>query len=280
MNKIIFNGKFLNEGAPIISSASRGLRYGDGCFETMKMINGKLILKELHFERLFSSLETLQFKIPKHFSADEFEKQIIEVATKNGHQQLGRIRITIFGSDGGLYDADSHTPNYIIESFAISKTIGTFNDNGLVIDIFKDARKATDNFSHIKSNSFLPYVQAANWAKRNQLNDAIVLNAYDRVADTTIANLFIVSDGIIKTPALNEGCISGVMRKYLLQHCRKEGLPIEETQITVDDVENANEVFLTNAIRGIKWVKQVGVAGYSYNTSALLYNKFIKPLFQ
>lgn len=270
----------MDEGTPIVSSASRGLRFGDGCFETMKIINGKLILKELHFERLFSSLETLQFKIPKNFSADEFEKQIIELATKNGHLQLGRIRLTSFGSDGGLYDAESHTPNYIIESFAISKTIGTFNDNGLVIDIFKDARKAADNFSHIKSNSFLPYVQAANWAKRNQLNDAIVLNAYDRVADTTIANLFIVSDGIIKTPALNEGCISGVMRKYLLQHCRKEGLPIEETQITVDDVENANEVFLTNAIRGIKWVKQVGVAGYSYNTSALLYNKFIKPLFQ
>lgn len=270
----------MDEGTPIVSSASRGLRFGDGCFETMKLVKAKLVLKELHFERLFSSLETLGFKIPKHFSADEFEKQIIDLATKNGHQQMGRIRVTFFGSNGGLYDAESQIPNYILESFELSSTLGTFNDNGLVIDIFKDARKAADNFSHIKTNSFLPYVQAANWAKRNQLNDAIVLNAFDRVADTTISNLFIVSDGIIKTPALDEGCISGVMRKYLLQCCRKEGLPIEETQIAVDELLNANEVFLTNAIRGIKWVKQVGVAGYSFKTSALLYKKFIKPLFQ
>jgi branched-chain amino acid aminotransferase len=280
VKKIVFNGKMLDEGTPVVSSSSRGLRFGDGCFETMKMVNGKLVLKELHFERLFSSLDILGFEIPKHFSAGELEEQILTLAKKNRNEQLGRIRLTVFGSNGGLFDAESCLPNFIIESYELSPTLGEFNENGLVIDVFRDARKAADNFSHIKSNSFLPYVQAVNWAKKKQLNDAVVLNAFDRIADTTIANLFIVSDGIIKTPALSEGCIAGVMRKHLLKSCRDEGLPIEETQITVDDLQNANEVFLTNIIRGVKWVKSVGDAGYTFKTSDLLYNKFIKPLWQ
>ncbi len=278
MKKINFNGKLLDEGTPIVSSDSRGLRFGDGCFETMKLINGKLILKELHFERLFSSLETLGFEVPKTFTALALEEQVLSLIQKNGHEQHGRIRLTVFGGKGGLYDPEKRLPNYIIETWELSQTLGDFNENGLIIKIFKDSRKAADGFSHIKSNSFLSYVQAANWAKKNKLNDAIVLNSFDRIADTTIANLFLVADGVIKTPALNEGCISGVMRKFLIQSCRKEGLPLEETRISIDDLLNAQEVFLTNSIRGIKWVKQVGEAGYTVSVSQLLYHKFIKSL--
>jgi len=280
VKKINFNGKYFDEATPIIESASRGLRFGDGCFETMKMIAGKLILKEFHFERLFSSLEILGFSLPKKFTVQELEEQVHALAKKNGHEQLGRIRLTVFAGNGGLYELENRLPNYLIETWELSTTIGDFNENGLIVDVFKDARKAADGFSHIKSNSFLPYVQAAHWARLQKLNDAIVLNAFDRIADATIANLFIVTDGIIKTPALSEGCIAGVMRKYLIQGVRKESLPFEETRLSVDDLVNAQEVFLTNSIRGIKWVKQVGEAGYTFSVSKLLYDKFIKPLWR
>lgn len=243
----------------------------------MKIVKGKIVLQELHFERLFSSLDLLGFDID-NFKAPELEQQVISLAGKNGHEDHGRVRVTVFRGEGGLYEKQNEAPDHIIETWSLERSVGEFNDNGLQVDIFRDARKAADHFSHIKSNNFLPYAMAAGWAKKNKLNDAILLNSFDRVADATIANVFIVTNGIIKTPALTEGCISGVMRKYIIRQCRSEGIPVEECEISVGDIQNASEVFLTNSLRGIRWVKQVGDAGYGFEVSRLLYDRFIQQL--
>jgi branched-subunit amino acid aminotransferase/4-amino-4-deoxychorismate lyase len=280
VKKIVFNGDYLDAGTAVASSESRGLRYGDGCFETMKMVNGKIVLKELHFERLFSSLDRLGFELPKAFNASTLEEAVTSLAKKNGDEGYARTRLMVFRGGGGLYDPANHRPNYVIETAGLEKSAGRFNENGLLADIYKEARKPADHFSHIKANSFLPYVVAANWAKKKKLDDAILLNAFDRVADTTIANVFIVYNGVIKTPALTEGCIAGVMRKHLLHCCREEGFPVQEAEITVDELQNATEIFLTNAIRGIRWVKQAGEGEYQYQVSKLLYDKFLVPLWK
>ena len=273
-----YNGKILPAGKLLISPNNRSFRYGDGFFETMKMINGKIILRDLHFERLFSSLEILQFSTPKLFTATVLEQQIIELAKKNKHTALARVRLMIFGGDGGLYDEDN-APNYLIQTWARDASYNTLNENGLVTGIFRDAKKAFDKFSAVKNNNYLCYAMAALWAKQNRLNDAIMLNAYDRIAEAAIANIFIVKDGILKTPALTEGCISGVVRRHLLQCCRSENIPVEETEITEEDLYQAPEVFLTNAAYGIRWVKSCGENNYSLKTASVLFKKFIEPLY-
>jgi len=282
MNDVSFlnyNGKIHRSNDLLIQADNRSFRYGDGFFETMKMINGKIILSEFHFERLFASLEILKFQRPNYFTKEYLEESIVALTKKNIHDKLARIRLTIFRGNGGLYDAQNNTPNYIVQSWSLNNESNSFNENGLVIDIFKEAKKACDNFSHIKSNNYLAYAMAALWAKQNRLNDALLLNSGERIADATIANIFIIKDGIIKTPALTEGCISGVMRKYLLQCFREKNIVAEESQITVDDIFNAKEVFLTNAIFGIKWVKQAGEKMYENSTASMLHKKFIIPLF-
>ncbi len=277
--KLIHNGKLLDADKPLISPNNRSFRYGDGCFETMKIVNGKICLADYHFERLFTSLELLQFEKPTYLTAALLREQVLGLAKKNNHFKLARIRLTFFRGDGGLYDAENHFPNYIIQSWELNPIYNQLNENGLVIDIFKNARKVCDNYSHLKSNNYLSYAMAALWAKKNHLNDALLLNPYDNVSDTTIANMWIVKDGIIKTPALTEGCVSGVMRRHLLKSIRDEAMPIEETQIICDDVLHAQEIFLTNAIYGIKWVQQCGKANYQTQLGALLHKKILVPLF-
>ena len=110
------------------------------------------------------------------------------------------------------------------------------------------------------------------------MNDALLLNPFDKIADATIANIFIVKDGIIKTPAITEGGVNGVMKNYLLQCMRKENMPVEECSIAVEDVLQAQEVFLTNSVYGIKWVKQCGNSNYTLQAAALLHKQFIQPL--
>ncbi len=276
---INFNGKVIKNEKPIIYHDNRSFRYGDGCFETMKILNGKIILEAFHLERLFTSLQLLQFNKPNYFITNDFLVQIKELAKKNQHRKLARVRLTVFRGNGGLYDVENHHPNYIIETMDLNSSSNKFNENGLVIDIFKDVRKAYDKFSNIKSNSYLQYAMAAMWAKENKLNDALILNADERIADATIANIFIVVDGVIKTPAITEACVGGVMRKFLLKRLREENYSVQETSITINDVLNASEVFLTNSIYGIRWVKQVGKSNYKKQLSEILHQKFVIPNF-
>jgi branched-chain amino acid aminotransferase len=120
MNYFNFNGKIFKEGSPVIGPDNRGLRYGDGLFETMKMINGQLILGDEHFARLWKGLKLLHFDIPKHFTVEVLQREIISTAQKNGHDSLARIRLQIIRDDGGLFDAKNHLPNYIIQTWPIA----------------------------------------------------------------------------------------------------------------------------------------------------------------
>jgi aminodeoxychorismate lyase len=273
-----YNGKLYRSDKLLISPNNRSFRYGDGFFETMKMANGKIVLSDYHFERLFSSLQLLQFEKPDYFTAKYLLEQIIKLAKENDHLKLAKIRLTIFRGSGGLYDTEDLFPNYIIQTSEYDTANNQLNENGFVIDIFKDAKRACDNYSHIKSNNYLPYAMAALWAKRNNLNDALVLNAHNRIADATVANVFILKGGILKTPALTEGCINGVMRRYLLECMQARGMQIEETSLSVDDVLTASEVFLTNAVYGIKWVTRCAESEYNKPFAAELYKQFIAPL--
>ena len=141
----------------LISPDNRSFRYGDGFFETIKVWKGKLVLANYHMERLFTSLNVLQFVPPVYFTPDYITDQVLALAAKNGHQKLARIRITIFRGEGGLYDAQNHFPNHIIQSWELNPANNQLNENGLVLDFFADARKVCDHYSALKSNNFLSY---------------------------------------------------------------------------------------------------------------------------
>ena len=267
------------DGQAIISPDNRSFKYGDGCFETMKVIDGEVLLHHLHFQRLFSSLQTLQFTVPAFFTPAYLIKQILELLHLNLHQQHARVRLVVYRGNGGLHDLDDHNPHFIIQTWPGSKDSNNYDSKGLTAGFFPDAKKSADAFSSIKSNNYLGYAMGAIWAKKHQLNEGFLTNAFGRVADATIANIFIIHNAVIKTPALSEGCVNGVMRRYLLQRFAAEGMAFYEAEITQEELLDASEVFLTNAIYGIRWVKSVGGSNYTNETSALLYKKFISPLF-
>ncbi|MBS1627848.1 MAG: aminotransferase class IV [Bacteroidetes bacterium] len=274
-----YNGKVFSITEKVIDINDRSYRYGDGCFETMKLINGKIILQNYHIERFTTSLQMLQFIKTDFFSTQQFIDSIIQLAKKNNHTKLARIRVSVSRGSAALYDEITQQPNYLIQTFELNNSSNELNENGLNIDFYSYSQKSCDMFSNIKSNNYLPYTLVALWAKQNKLNDALVFNSKGNICDASIANVFIIKNGIIKTPALAEGCIAGTMRKYLLNCFSKENILYEETSLTKNDVLNADEVFLTNAIQGIKWVNQCQNISYKNLTTKILYNNFIIPLF-
>jgi branched-chain amino acid aminotransferase len=180
---------------------------------------------------------------------------------------VARVRLSMFRGNGGVNE-DPGDLQYLIECWSVSESVNQLNENGLVIDIYTEARKSCDKFSHLKSANYLPYIMAAMYAKENKLNDCLVLNTYERIADSTIANVFVIKDKEIFTPPLSEGCVNGVMRRYLI-----EQYEIKEAALTVDTILSADELFLTNAMYGIRWVKQFRNRTYDNITVSVMHRE-------
>ncbi len=276
----LYNDDIVVSDKPVITVDNRSFRFGDGFFETMKMIDGNIILSDYHFRRLFSSLQLLRFQNHDDFTIDYLTKSIRKIAAKNEHTKLARIRLTIFRGDGGLNDVENNFHNYIIQTWKANEDSLQFNKEGLTTGIYTNARKTSDAFSHIKTNNYLPYLMGVLWAKENKLDDAFILNNYNRIADATIANIFLVKNSTIRTPALSEGCVGGVMRKFLLDCFQKENIAFNETEINASELSDANEVFITNASIGIKWIQQCERHRYKNELSSYLFNKLILPLWK
>ena len=258
---------------PALNVTNRGFRYGDALFETMKVVNGKILLAQYHFERLFAGLNLIKIGIPNSFSQEKITSEVTRLCKRNNCEELARIRLTVFRSDGDLYESDNFL-QYLIECWPLSDSVNQLNDNGLIIDIFPDARKSCDKFSNLKSANYLLYVMAALYTKENKLNDCLLLNVHERICDASIANVFWIKNEIIYTPPLGEGCVAGVMRRYLIEQIKN----VRERLCEVNDLENADEIFLTNAIKGIRWVSQFNNKKYSCLKAKEFFMKYIQIL--
>ena len=219
----------------------------------------------------------MRFEIPGLFTKEKLSQEVLHLCKKNNAEELARVRLSVFRGNGGLYDGDK-VLQYVIESWPLNESVNKLNENGLVIDIYPDVEKSCDKFSNIKSANFLPYSMAAQYAKENKWNDCLVLNNSGGVADSTIANLFIIKEGVIVTPGLEEGCIDGVMRRHLLTQLQSAGIETTEATVTVSDIRNADEVFLTNAINGIRWVRLFRDKIYTNVRTLEIYNRFVRTI--
>lgn len=270
----IFNGTFFSEDQPAIFPDDRSFRYGDGLFETIRIVNGAAPLWNLHMNRLMAGISTLQMTAPKFWNADSLLEQVLTLCRKN-QLRNARIRITVSRGEGGILEAADPALSYTIQSWPLPEATPVFNSNGLQLCLFTEGRKSADRLSHLKSTNYLLYAMAALQARKEKCNDSIVLNHHGRIADTSIANIFWAEGDSLFTTPLSEGPVAGVMRQYLFQH-----LEIIEKPLTPEQLANASEIFLTNAVRGIQWVGEtMGHCNHSHSHSHRIYQELVRPLF-
>ncbi|NCU05482.1 MAG: aminotransferase class IV [Chitinophagaceae bacterium] len=245
----------------------------------MRFHNGTIPLWDLHWQRLSKSLPQLYFELPAHFTETLLKTEVERLAKKNNAEDAARIRITVFKGEGGIWEKPSSSFHYLIQCWPLENNVVRLNENGLEVGLFEDGKKSCDKFSHLKTNNYLLYTLAAQFAKKEKLNECFILNQYGRLSDATIANVFFIKDNGIHTPRLDEGCINGVMRWYLLDQLSSAGYNVKEGTCLPSEIEAADEVFLTNAMNGIRWVKSFGSKTYHCQQTAELFRQFISPLF-
>ncbi len=246
---INFNGELLYPENIKLSSENRAFKYGDAIFETVKVMNNKVVFWEDHYFRLMSSMRMLRMKIPMEFTLEFLEKEILKTVAVQDTSDVFRVRINIFRKDGGLYTPSTNTIDYTIEANkSLYKTKETY-----ALDVYKDFYNFSGLLSTIKTNNRMLNTLASIFAKENDLDNCILLNERKGVVEVTNGNIFIVKGNVIKTPALEEGCIKGIMRKKVIEILsKKEDFTIEETSISPFEIQKSDEVFITNAIIGIQ----------------------------
>jgi len=264
------NGGQIPVKEALISFRNRAQLYGDGVFETIKVNEGKICFLDMHLNRLFSSLQFLKMKTPENWSVEFFENKIKDLLKANNTETAARIRITVFRESNGFYTPDNNECSYIIDCHKSSESSYLLNAKGITIDIFSEIKKPFNKLSNIKSLNALPYILAGINKLEKKLDDCILLNDASSVAEAISSNVFIVVNGVIYTPSISEACIDGVMRKVIMQIAAKNGIKIYETSLKPNDLIRADEVFLTNAVKGITWVGAYRSKRYFNNTSRKL----------
>ena len=246
---INFNGELLFSENVKLSSENRGFKYGDSIFETIKIVNNKVVFWEDHYFRLMASMRMLRMKIPMEFTLEFLEKEIIKTIEAQDKATSYRVRLNIYRKDGGLYTPKTNKINYLIEVNTTAYQIKA----AYKIDVYKDFYNYSGLLSTIKTNNRMLNTLASIFADENDLDNCILLNERKGVVEVTNGNIFIIKGNTIKTPALTEGCIKGIIRKKVIEVISKnKDYTLEETVISPFEIQKADEVFITNAIIGVQ----------------------------
>lgn len=273
------NGYIKENNDAVLSTANRGYQYGDGVFESIRIIDGEPINVQLHYIRLVEGAELLKIRIPSFFSEAFFETKIVELLQRSNISQGGKCKISIDRASGGTYSPEVNEAEYCIEVYPLEKNRYELNQKGLEIDLYTDQLKTKHKISNYKTKNGLMYILASLDAKEKGLDDVLIFNSDNAIVESTNSNVFVVSNGVIYTPGLQDGCLAGTMRVQVINIAIENGFKVYECPITPQNLLVADEVFLTNAIAGIKWVGGYRTKRY-FNTTAKKFIHFLNEKFQ
>ena len=269
---INFNGSITQEEN--ILTQNRAFLYGDGVFETVKIINNKILFLEDHYFRLMASMRVVRMEIPMNFTMEYFEEQILSLVQQKDISSSARARITVFRNNGGLYLPQTNEVSYLIHATALDNVAYALNTAEYEVDLYKDFYVTKQLLSSIKTTNKMINITGSIFAHENALANCILLNDTKNVVEALQGNLFMVVGKKLITPPVSEGCLNGIMRKQILALAKKvEGIEVVEEIISPFDLQKADELFLTNVITGIQPISKYRKKEFTSNLAHLLVQK-------
>jgi len=247
---INYNGNFKDQ--PLDHFNNRGFLFGDSVFETIKVIDNKIIYWEEHYLRLMSSMRILRIQIPSLYTPDFFEEEIRKTNLKIDSFFNGRVRLTIFRTKGEVYRPDSNEPIFVINSKKTDQKLFNVNLQSYKVDLFKDYLIQSNLISNLKTNNRVVNVIGSIYAKENDLDNCILLNDQKVVSEFLNGNIFIVKNNHVITPPISSGCLNGIMRNKIIELINKlTNLEIEEKDFSPYELISSDEIWVSNSISGI-----------------------------
>lgn len=245
---VCLNGTFLDAREAKISVFDHGFMYGDGVYETLRTFRGRVWQMDAHLHRLERSARKLSLNIP--YSRKTVQSWVRKLCLKNGYPD-SRIRITLTRGQSGFDFSSSQNPILLIQAWPLKPEPESVYKRGVKVITLRCERVLPS----VKSISLLPFVLGQQMAEKARASEGIFVDRKGYVREGTMTNVFIVKKGAIITPG--ENILSGTTRATLLQLARRRKLKVRVAECTVRSLLNADEIFITNAVRGIIPVRQV-----------------------
>lgn len=241
-----------------VSIFDHGFLFGDSIYEVVRTVNGKIFAWGDHLVRLRNSLKRVKFEIP--WTDSELENEIQRSLDAKSWDGESYVRLIITRGVGriDLMPRTCEEPNLIIIAKKLPELRGDLHGTGLVLcvtDVRRNSREAMD--PGIKSGNYLNNVLALIEARDMGADDALMLNENNYLTECSASNLFMVKDGIVKTPSLDCGILAGITRKKVLEIALGNRFDVEETELTLDDLVSADEIFITGTIKGVVPVRKI-----------------------
>lgn len=267
---INFNGSIVSQNSNILTH-NRAFLYGDAVFETVKIVNSKVLFLEEHYFRLMSSMRIVRMEIPMNFTMEYFEEQILGLAKTKKNENSSRARITVYRNDGGYYLPQSNTVSFLINVESLDSIPYLLNTKSYIVDLYTDFYVSKQLLSSIKSTNKIINITASIYAKENGLDNCLLLNDNKNVIEAMQGNLFMLKGNVLITPPVSEGCLNGVMRKKIIELANKiENIEVLEVAISPFELQKADELFITNVIKGIQPISKYRKKEFASNFAELL----------
>jgi len=248
---INLNGNLVE--ADSVLTHNRAFLYGDAVFETLKLVNGKVLFMEDHYFRLMASMRIIRMQIPMNFTLEYLEELIIQLAERNSCSASCRVRLTVYRNDGGYYLPLTRSVSFLISVKPMDNHVYTISNESYEVELFKDFYVTKQLLSTIKSTNRLINTVGSIFAEENGYQNCLLLNEEKNVVEALNGNIFMLIGNQLITPPLSEGCLNGVMRKQILTLAKNTaGIEVIEKAISPFDLQKADELFITNVISGIQ----------------------------
>lgn len=244
-NIVYWNGSLVHRSQVSISALDYGFLYGYGLFETMRTYGGKAFRLDRHLSRLESSAEVLGIRV----DVGDLKNAVDDVLHANNLSDA-RIRITVSIGEGEMVPdpATCKKPTVLVMAGAYRSYPDEVYKRGFKAIISLVCRNSKSVISGIKSANYLESMLARQEARKAGADEAICLNERGLVAEASMSNIFLVKNGILKTPSVDSGILPGITREAVLEIAPGLGIEIREGEITLEELIGADEAFLTNSL--------------------------------
>ena len=245
--QINLNGTLVPKEQAVVSVYDHGLLYGDGVFEGIRIYNGNVFLEQEHIDRLYESALAIRLTIPMS-KAELSAATRATVAANNLTNGYIRLVVTRGSGSLGLDIRRTSDPQIIIIADSISLYPDELYESGLPLVTASTIRNHSAALSpRIKSLNYLNNIMAKVEGQDAGTVEALMLNHKGEVAECTGDNIFIVKNGVLKTPPVDAGILEGITRNAVMELARSAGIPVEETAMVRHDIYVADECFLTGS---------------------------------
>lgn len=249
---INFNGTLVEQTGAALQE-NRGFLFGDSVFETIKVLDGKVLFLEDHYFRLMASMRIIRMEIPMNFTMEFFESQILNLVKAKAIESAARVRFSVFRKSGGFYLPKTNEIEFVVVAESLETAVYSFENQPYEVELFKDFHITAQLLSILKSNNRLVQITGSIFAEENGYQNCFLMNDAKNVVEALQGNLFMLSGNTLVTPPLSDGCLNGIMRKQILAITRKmENLEVIEQSISPFDLQKADELFVTNVIKGVQ----------------------------